>query len=193
MPVVDLTNSASYGHFLDTLVGQVGGGGNTEVSLKIDGVESATFRVSHADLYIHDFKHPVTGAWVSLAGVNYMDMASPETVSRDEIRSAVISSASWTTVDTPAKERRLKLLIFVISEAARFMPVRFAVNRAVGQGHTFAYADFHEMLHSWNHLRDLVGRAQIRVADIQKHLGTLVPSWGDSAARARLLNAHILF
>lgn len=193
MPLVNLNDSASYGQFLDTLVREVGGSGTTEVTLQIDGQQSATFRVSHTDLYIHDFRNDVTGGWVTLSSLNYMHMASPVTVSGDEIRSAVIASATWAAVDTQAKERRLKLLIFVISEAARFMPVRFAVNRAIGQKHTFNYSDFDEMLHSWNHLRGLAGRAQIRVADVEQHLGTLVPAWGASPARARLRGAHILF
>jgi hypothetical protein len=193
MPVVNLNDSPSYGSFLDTLVREVGGNGTTEVTLEIDGDKSATFRVSHTDLYIHDFKNDVTGGWVQLSSLNYMHMASPETVSRAAIKFAVIESATWAAVDTQAKERRLKLLIFVISEAARFMPVRFAVNRAISQGHTFNYADFDDILHSWNHLREAVGRAQIRVADVEQHLGTLVPSWGDSEARGRLRGAHILF
>jgi len=191
--LVDIGRPSDYGHLLDTLLKKVGTGGTTSVAIRLDAQDSAEFQVRNADLYIVAFRNTVATAWHALSSENYNDMAAPDTVSRGEIRDAIIDSATWATVNTTQKEKYLKLLIFVISEAARFMVVRFAVNRAVTGRQSFHYRHFVLILRSWSAIRGRVGRALITVADIRGHMPAVKPNYDTSEAWTYLHGQNLLF
>jgi hypothetical protein len=190
---VDIGRPQDYGHLLDTLLKKVGSTGTTSVAISLDGQVSAEFQVRNTDLYITAFRNGVATTWQALSSENYNDMASPDNVSRGQIRNAIIDSATWAAVNTGQREKYLKLLIFVISEAARFMVVRFAVNRAVSAGQSFPYRHFVLILRNWSSLRDRVGKALITVADVRGHMAAVKPHYDESEAWTYLHAQNLLF
>lgn len=190
MPHYDIGKISNYGAMLDSLIRNVGSIGTTEISITLNGHTSTNFRIRNSDLYIEAYHS--NGNWVNLVSENYNDMASPTSISKYTIEAAIQRSANWGVMNS-TEEPHLKLLIFVISEASRFMVIRFAVNRAINQGHTFAYDDFSTIFRNWSSLRERCGHALITVDDIQKNLGQIKPTWGGSGAQTRLTASHLLF
>ena len=188
----EITDSLSYGGFLDTLMMQLGKEGDITVSLLVDGVASADFRIRKSDLYLTHFKNAQTGDWVEFAE-NYNAMAAPDRVTNKALRGALVDSATWPNTGSAGVQRQLRLVIFAISEAARFMVVRFAVNRALKMYDEFKYADFGPIVTNWSSIRERTKRGLVTVADIQAHLHVVSPTWSDSDSRANLLKAHLLF
>ena len=195
MPIlVEITDSSSYGRFLDGLIGRVGEQATEEVTLVHRGEPSAKFRIDLRDLYVDAFWNGRTNAWVTLRALNYNHMASPDKISSQVIHNAVVSSAQWVNVSGAAAERQLKVMILIISEAARFMLVRFAVNRVCFRdGVELDYADLLPVIRNWSAIRERAGHAQITVADVRVHMPACDPTWMASGVRASLIENHLLF
>ncbi len=213
--LIQVGKVSSYGASLDSLIKRCGGTGNDTVTLSISSTsgvtQSAQFKMRMSDLYLTAYSNSNTSGFTEF-GENYNDMASPAVISRESIEAALGGSQSWNgdLKSAAGSQKQLKIIIFCVSEAARFMIVRSAVNRAVNNGEAFAYADFADILHKWTAMVEAkeaspisdidslitMGANPDRLidnSDINRFLPSLKPTWSTSSARTNLLSNKLLF
>ncbi|AFZ05556.1 glycoside hydrolase family 18 [Oscillatoria nigro-viridis PCC 7112] len=180
----------SYLRWIAAIRPRLGGNGYFAVRLQLpDSQQSPWIRIQASGFYLEAFStadNPfVNGNWqgrdIPENLIPYPDPSSPEnapTVSFDSINQGAIPNANnWMngTTDT-LNHSTVVILIFVISEAARFDGVAFAVDRVLSQFATYNWYYFRPLLNLWDPISN-------QYYNTERHAGVSVRAAGQMVRR----------